>query len=473
MQLEFLVAMSKSINYISTRGASNTLKFNDVIFEGLAADGGLYVPEKWPVISDEQIKSFEEKSYNEIAHDVISVFLDDSISSQDLTNIINHSYSTFSNPEITPLRRLDQTQYLLELFHGPTFAFKDVAMQFIGNIMNLYLSRKQKQINILGATSGDTGAAAIEGFKNLDNSNIFILHPHNKISEVQKKFMTTIESDNVYNIAIKGTFDDCQSIIKTIFSDLQFKKDNNLTAINSINWARIMCQTVYYFYAMSRLDYDNKSVMFSVPTGNFGDILAGYISMKMGLKISKLNIATNENDILTRTLNTGHHDLRDVKKTTSPSIDIQVSSNFERLLFDITDDTELVKEQMLQLNTNRQYQLSNEILRKMREVFSSHSVHQNEVKDVIHNYYKDYNIVIDPHTAVGIGSANKCDEEFDIKVFLATAHPAKFNDTVSEIIGNKDFIPLKVKDMMELDDNYVILENDVMIIKKFLEDKIK
>ncbi len=465
--------INKSINYKSTRGSSDILKFNEVIFEGLATDGGLYVPEKWPVFSDKQIDQFKEKSYNEIAHDVISVFLDDTISSQDLTDIIEDSYSTFSNKEITPLRKLNENHYLLELFHGPTLAFKDVAMQFIGKIMNLYLSRKQRQINILGATSGDTGAAAIEGFKNVDNSNIFILHPHNKISEVQKKFMTTIASENVYNIAIKGTFDDCQSIVKTVFSDVEFKKNNNLTAINSINWARIMCQTVYYFYAMSRLDSTNKSVLFSVPTGNFGDILAGYISMKMGLKISKLNIATNENDILTRTLNTGLHDLRDVKTTSSPSIDIQVSSNFERLLFDLTDDAEYVREQMLKLKSNHQYELSKEIITKMQDVFSSYSVSQDEVKEIISSFYKDYNIVIDPHTAVGLGSAQKCEQEFDIKISLATAHPAKFNDTVSEIIGNDDFIPSKVKNMMELDDNYVILENDAIMIKKFLEDKIK
>ncbi len=465
--------INKFVNYKSTRGSSNILKFSEVIFEGLATDGGLYVPDKWPVFSVKQINSFKDKSYNEIAHDVISVFLDDSISSQDLTNIINDSYSTFSNPEITPLRKLNQHQYLLELFHGPTLAFKDVAMQFIGNIMNLYLSRKQRQINILGATSGDTGAAAIEGFKNVDNSNIFILHPHNKISKVQKKFMTTIDSENVYNIAIKGTFDDCQNIVKTVFSDVKFKKNNNLTAINSINWARIMCQTVYYFYAMSRLDSNNKSVMFSVPTGNFGDILAGYISMKMGLKISKLNIATNENDILTRTLNTGIHDLRDVKTTSSPSIDIQVSSNFERLLFDVTGDAEFVREQMLKLNSNHQYELSREIVQKMQDIFTSYSVSQDEVKKIIRNFYNDFNIVIDPHTAVGLGSACKSKEEFDIKISLATAHPAKFNDTVSEIIGNDNFMPSRVKSMMELDDHYVILENDAIIIKKFLEDKIK
>tara|TARA_B100000614_G_scaffold258933_1_gene282407 strand:+ start:1967 stop:3367 length:1401 start_codon:yes stop_codon:yes gene_type:complete len=465
--------IDKFINYKSTRGSSPILKFNEVIFEGLAADGGLYVPEKWPVLTNEQITSFKDKSYNEIAHEVISVFLDDSISSQDLAKIINDSYSTFTNSEITPLRKLDQNQYLLELFHGPTFAFKDLAMQFIGNIMNLYLSRHKRQINILGATSGDTGAAAIEGFKNVDNVNIFILHPHNKISKVQKKFMTTVVSENVYNIAIKGTFDDCQNIIKTAFSDLEFKKNNNLTAINSINWARIMCQTVYYFYAMSRLDATDKSVMFSVPTGNFGDILAGYISLKMGLKISKLNIATNENDILTRTINTGIHDLRDVKPTSSPSIDIQVSSNFERLLFDMTNSAEFVKEQMSNLKSNRKYELSKEIVEKMQNVFSSHSVSQQEVKEIIQNYFKDYNVIIDPHTAVGLGSANKCEEGFDIKVTLATAHPAKFNDTVSEIVGSDDFIPLKVRDMMERDDNYVILDNDVMMVKKFLEDKIK
>ena len=465
--------INKFVNYKSTRGSSNILKFSEVIFEGLATDGGLYVPDKWPVLSDKQINSFKDKSYNEIAHDVISVFLDDSISSQDLTNIINDSYSTFSNPEITPLRKLNQNQYLLELFHGPTLAFKDVAMQFIGNIMNLYLSRKQRQINILGATSGDTGAAAIEGFKNVDNLNIFILHPHNKISKVQKKFMTTVDSENVYNIAIKGTFDDCQSIVKTVFSDFKFKKNNNLTAINSINWARIMCQTVYYFYAMSRLDSTNKSVLFSVPTGNFGDILAGYISTKMGLKISKLNIATNENDILTRTINTGIHELRDVKTTSSPSIDIQVSSNFERLLFDVTGDAEFVKEQMLKLNSNHQYELSREIVQKMQNTFTSYSVSQDEVKKIIRNFYNDFNIVIDPHTAIGLGSAYKSKEEFDIKITLATAHPAKFNDTVSEIIGNDNFMPSRVKSMMELDDHYVILENDAIIIKKFLEDKIK
>ncbi len=465
--------MSKSINYISTRGDSDTLKFNDVIFEGLAADGGLYVPEKWPTLSDEQINSFEEKSYNEIAHDVISVFLDDSISSQDLTNIINHSYSTFTNPEITPLRKLDQNQYLLELFHGPTFAFKDVAMQFIGNIMNLYLSRKQRQINILGATSGDTGAAAIEGFKNIDNTNIFILHPYNKISEVQKKFMTTVKSENVYNIAIKGTFDDCQSIIKTIFSDIRFKKDNNLTAINSINWARIMCQTVYYFYAMSRLDSGDKSVMFSVPTGNFGDILAGYISMKMGLKISKLNIATNENDILTRTLKTGVHDLRDVKTTSSPSIDIQISSNFERLLFDITDDTELVREQMSKLNSNRQYELSKEILRKMQDVFTSHSVSQDDVIIIKlhHTFHFQWYIIIIPnnfrHCIIKLCGVSSCQKYFYIEFFF-TFLCRSYSYCGMWIYYNIIVFIVVVDNFL-----YFILENDVMMIKKFLEDKIK
>ena len=274
-----------NIKYISTRGDGNTLLFKDVIFEGLAPDGGLYVPEAWPVLDSELIKSFKNFSYNEIAFHVIKVFLDESISDSVLKDVIAKSYSHFESKDVTPLVHVHNNEYILELFHGPTMAFKDVAMQFIGNIMNYYLSITNEKINILGATSGDTGAAAIEGFKNTQNCRIFILHPHNRISEVQKKFMTTVDSDNIHNLAIKGSFDDCQNIIKKIFSDTNFKKESNLTAINSINWARIMCQTVYYFFAMSRIDSSGKECMFTVPTGNFGDILAGYIAKQMGLNI--------------------------------------------------------------------------------------------------------------------------------------------------------------------------------------------
>ena len=283
-------------------------------------------------------------------------YLDDSLSDNDLKNIIQRSYSCFDDDQITPISKVDNNTYLLELYHGPTYAFKDVAMQFISQLMDFYLSQNGNSINILGATSGDTGAAAIEGFKNVKSSKVFILHPYKKISEVQRKFMTTVHSDNIYNVAIKGSFDDCQNIIKEIFSDEQFKKSKNLTAINSINWARIMCQMVYYFYTLSRINVSGKKVLFSVPTGNFGDILAGYIAKKMGLNIDMLNIATNDNDILTRTLNSGTHELRDVKETSSPSIDIQISSNFERLLFDIIGDTSIVSELMKELKSSGVYQ---------------------------------------------------------------------------------------------------------------------
>ena len=306
--------MNNNLKYISTRGQSRALGFKDVIFEGLASDGGLYIPDKWPMLDEKALTGFKNLSYQEIAYEVIRLYIDDSLSDEDLKEIIQRSYDSFDNDEVTPLTKIDSSIYLLELYHGPTYAFKDVAMQFISQLMDFYLSQNDETINILGATSGDTGAAAIEGFKNIKSSKVFILHPYKRISEVQRKFMTTVQSDNIFNIAIKGSFDDCQNIIKEVFADAKLKKSKNLTAINSINWARIMCQMVYYFYTISRIDTTDKKILFSVPTGNFGDILAGYISKKMGLKIDMLNIATNENDILTRTLNSGSHELRKVRK---------------------------------------------------------------------------------------------------------------------------------------------------------------
>ena len=464
--------MSDSISYISTRGDSSVLSFKDVIFEGLAPDGGLYVPKYWPTIDNEKIESFSAMTYQQIAYEVISLFVDDSIGEENLKNIINTSYSSFSNKEITPIRKISDNHYLLELFHGPTYAFKDVAMQFIGNVMDFYLSRSNQSINVLGATSGDTGAAAIEGFKSVSNCKIFILHPHNKISVVQKKFMTTVDSKNVYNIAINGTFDDCQRIIKNIFNDIDFKKEQKLTAVNSINWIRIMCQIVYYFYASSRLNENNKNIFFSVPTGNFGDILAGYISKKMGLKIGKLNIATNDNDVLTRTLNTGKHYKKDVKATSSPSIDIQISSNFERLLYDVTKDSKFVLEKMSELETIGKYTLPASIIDIIKLSFTSNSVSEEEVSNLIREYATEYNIILDPHTAVGIASAKKCDSDFDILVSLATAHPAKFKETVSSIIENEDFVPDKIKKMMTLEEKLSILDNDTNKVKNFLKDNI-
>ena len=470
--LGYLMIMAKNILYQSTRGDKIHLNFKEVIFEGLAPDGGLYVPSYWPVIDHEEMTNFSNLSYQEIALYLIKLFTDTSINDEELKNIINESYSKFSSEDITPLVKLNDREYLLELFHGPTYAFKDVAMQFIGNIMDFYLNKDGGFVNILGATSGDTGAAAIEGFDSVTNCNIFILHPYNRISEVQKKFMTTNYSKNVYNVAIKGTFDDCQNIIKDIFSDLHFKRSNHLTAVNSINWIRIMCQIVYYFYSMSRLNAKDKKILYSVPTGNFGDILAGYISIKMGLNIGKLNIATNENDILTRTINSGEHLMRDVQTTSSPSIDIQISSNFERLLFDLTKDHDFVKNKMDDLAKSGCYTISDKVLDQMKKTFCSHSVSESEVNEIINSYNKKYGLIVDPHTAVGLGSAAQYSADYDICVSLATAHPAKFKDTVSKIIGNENFVPDKVKNMMTLEDKLVILDNDVKVVKKFIKENI-
>ena len=465
--------MTNNIKYISTRGASRKLTFKDVIFEGLASDGGLYIPETWPSIDKKKLSNFKNISYQDIAFEVIKPYLDDSLSSNDLKNIIQKSYSSFTDDEITPLSKIEDDTYMLELYHGPTYAFKDVAMQFISNLMDFYLSKSGKNINILGATSGDTGAAAIEGFKNVKSSKVFILHPYQKISDVQRKFMTTVQSDNIFNLAIKGSFDDCQNIIKEIFRDEEFKKSKNLTAINSINWARIMCQMVYYFYTISRLDVSNKKILFSVPTGNFGDILAGYIAKKMGLNIEMFNIATNDNDILTRTLNSGQHKLRSVKETTSPSIDIQISSNFERLLFDIIGDASIVATLMQELKKSGSYKLDNQVINDIRKDFCSFSVSENEVHSTIIDTYTRLGIVIDPHTSVALASSAKCSKDYDLKVILSTAHPAKFKDTVSNLLNSDDFVTDKVKNIMSMKEDMIILDNDVTIVKKLLMDYIE
>jgi threonine synthase len=464
--------MTNSIKYISTRGNAPKLSFKDVIFEGLASDGGLYIPESWPSLSKDIIDSFSSMTYQEIAYEVISPYIDSSLTEKNLKDIIDKSYACFDNPEITPLKKLNNEHYLLELYHGPTYAFKDLAMQFISQLMDFYLKENNQSINILGATSGDTGAAAIEGFKNVKSAKIFILHPHNKISEVQRKFMTTVKSDNVFNLAVKGSFDDCQNIIKKIFADNSYKKFNHLTAINSINWSRIMCQMVYYFYTLSRLEVGDKKVLFSVPTGNFGDILAGYISKKMGLEIDMLNIATNENDILTRTLMSGKHELKVVRETSSPSIDIQISSNFERLLYDITQSSEYVDSLMKELKETGKYNLKNSDLMKIQKSFCSYSVSEEEVGNIIKDTFHDHGIIVDPHTAVGIASANKCEKKYDLKVTLSTAHPAKFKDTVFNLLNNDKFITDKVHNIMKLDEDMIILENSVDAVKTFITENI-
>ena len=457
--------------YKSTRGQAKELYFKDVIFEGLASDGGLYIPSVWPKLDNDLITEFKNMSYQDIAFHIFKPYIDTSISDDKLKEIIFESYDKFTNDEITPLNQIEEKEYLLELFHGPTYAFKDIAMQFISSLMDYYLTADNKKINILGATSGDTGSAAIYGFESVQSSNVFILHPHNLISPTQRKFMTTVSSKNIINIAIKGNFDDCQNLIKEVFSDEEYKKSKNLGAINSINWARIMCQITYYFYAASRIS-DIENVVFSVPTGNFGDILAGYISKKMGLNFRKLIIGTNENNILDRTLRTGEHAVKDVISTSSPSIDIQISSNFERLIYDACKDSNVVSELMENLKNKSTYTLSNEMREYIGSYFSSDTANKKEVEEIILSYFKKYNITLDPHTAVGVMCGKKQKLSEDILVTLSTAHPAKFKETVSEIISDNSFITDKVKSLDTLEEHMIIANKNANDIKKLIDNQV-
>ena len=462
---------TKPLIYKSTRGQAKELYFKDVIFEGLASDGGLYIPSIWPELDNDLISAFKTMSYQEIAFHVLKPYIDTSLTDEKLKEIIKESYMSFTHDEITPLNKIDEKEYLLELFHGPTYAFKDIAMQFISRLMDYYLTLDNKKINILGATSGDTGSAAIYGFESVKSSNVFILHPYDLISPTQRKFMTTVSSKNIINIAIKGNFDDCQNLIKEIFSDEEYKKSKQLGAINSINWARIMCQITYYFYSASRIS-DSEKIVFSVPTGNFGDILAGYIAKKMGLNFSKLIIGTNENNILDRTLKTGEHAIKDVVSTSSPSIDIQISSNFERLIYDACKDSNIVSQLMENLKNKSSYILPDEIREYIGSYFSSDTANKKEVEETILSYFNTHNTTLDPHTAVGVVCGKKQKLSEDILVTLSTAHPAKFKETVAEIISNNSFITDKVKSLDTLEEHMIIMNKDANDIKKLIDNHV-
>ena len=461
----------KPLIYKSTRGESRELNFKDVIFEGLASDGGLYIPKYWPRLDDCLIADFKNLSYQEIAFHVFKPYLDNSLPNEKLKDIIDESYKSFSHKEITPVCKLEDNEYLLELFHGPTYAFKDIAMQFISRLMDFYLTKDKKNINILGATSGDTGSAAIYGFQSIKSSNVFILHPYNLISPTQRKFMTTVSSENIFNIAVKGNFDDCQNLIKEIFADDTYKQSNNLGAINSINWARIMCQITYYFYCVSRIPNSSK-IVFSVPTGNFGDILAGYIAKKMGSKFRRLIISTNENNILDRALKSGEHTIKDVISTTSPSIDIQISSNFERLLYDSCKNSSHVSNLMTDLKNTKSFILSDEIRDYIRNYFISDTAQEREVEQIILDYFHKYNVTLDPHTAVGVACGKKQTSNDDILVTLSTAHPTKFKETVSRIISDDCFITDKVKELDKLEEKMIIADKCPNEIKKIINNEV-
>ena len=463
------------MKYISTRGGGQPKSFEEVILTGLAPDGGLYVPAQLPHFSRQEIASWSSLSYQELALKIISPFVDGAIPEHDLEKIIAKSYSTFRHDDIAPLVKTGDNEWILELFHGPTLAFKDFALQFLGNLLDYTLEKRQQKVVIMGATSGDTGSAAIEGCRRCKNIDIFILHPHERVSEVQRRQMTTIRANNIHNIAMHGNFDDCQNMVKASFSDQSFLPDGRqLVAVNSINWARIMAQIVYYFWASLKLGGPSQVVSFSVPTGNFGDVFAGYLAHKMGLPIEQLVIATNQNDILHRCISDNDHTTRPLEQSLAPSMDIMISSNFERLLFDLYDQDGAVITQLMSDSKAGSMKLTDSALTRAQQLFSSYRCDDKGMVDLIRETYQDSDYLLDPHTAIGLAAARECRKSLDTPmVTLATAHPAKFPDAVKAAGYPKDpELPDHLADLFERDEYFTTLGNDPVAIQNFIADKI-
>ena len=457
------------MRFVSTRGEAPVLGFSDAVLSGLAPDGGLYVPEIWPQISPGEIAAFAGKPYADVAFDIISRFVQDDVSSAKLRSIIDAAYATFRHPSVTPLVEIAPGRFVLELFHGPTLAFKDVAMQFLARMMDHILAERGSRATIVGATSGDTGSAAIEAFRGRDTTDIFILHPEGRTSEVQRRQMTTIADANIHNIALKGTFDDCQSIVKGLFGVPRFRDELHLSGVNSINWGRIVAQIVYYFTAAVSLGSPHREVNFVVPTGNFGDIFAGYAAKRMGLPIANLVIATNSNDILARTFETGTYETGTVVPTISPSMDIQVSSNFERLLFEaLGRDSAGLKRLMNGLQQSGHFTVPDKALATIRESFAAGRASEVETSAAIARTLKEAGYLLDPHTAVGVAVADRLELGDAPVVVLATAHPAKFPAAVKAATGIEPALPAWLSDLYERPERYDILANDQGAVEAFI-----
>ena len=456
------------MNYVSTRNNKNELNFKDVFIKGLADDGGLFVPKNVKSLNSEDLDKLRNLSYNDLACEILNPFCSDFVNKEDLKTIIKKSYSTFREKEVVKISNLGSLK-LLELYHGPTLAFKDIAMQFIGNLYDYYLSKNNDFLNVVVATSGDTGAAAIDAIKGKNNMNIFVLHPNNKISKVQRKLMTTGNEKNVFNIAIDGNFDDCQNLVKEMFSDLEFSKSIKMTGVNSINWARIIAQAVYYFYTCFKLN-SSKPISFSVPTGNFGDVFAGYLAKKMGLPIDKLIVATNQNDILHRAISKGEYISKKVEQTISPSMDIQLASNFERLIYYINNSNSEITAEIMKKIKENVYQIDKINLESIQKDFVSESCDEKETLDVIKKYYEKNNLILDPHTAIGVGVANKL--SLNDCVVLSTAHPCKFPDATENAIKKHENLPKELEHVLNKDENFEVLKNDIEVVKNFVRSKI-
>jgi threonine synthase len=458
------------VRYISTRGEAPPLGFVETTLAGLARDGGLYVPAAWPQLDTDTIAGFAGRPYAEVAVEVIRPFVGDAIAEHDLARMTREAYGQFRHPAVAPLIQFGVSDFILELFHGPTLAFKDLAMQLLGRLMDQMLTSRGERTTIVVATSGDTGGAAIEAFRGRARADIFVLFPQGRISDVQRRMMTTAEDDNVHALAIEGTFDDCQAIVKSMFNHHAFRDRARLSGVNSINWARIVAQVVYYFTAAVALGAPRRKVAFTVPTGNFGDVYAGYAALRMGLPIDRLVIATNVNDILARTLATGTYDLRGVVATSSPSMDIQVASNFERLLFDAYGrDGAPVRQLMASLDQARRFALSERALSGIRAVFSADRADEEETAATIRTVLRETGHFIDPHTAVGVAVAEKDTRDPSIPmVVLGTAHPAKFPDAVEAACGVRPALPQWLAELDQRPERVTILPVDPIAVERHI-----
>ena len=458
------------MQYISTRGGAAPLDFRGVTLAGLAPDGGLYLPEAWPTLSADEIADLASLDYAETAARILSPFVSDALSMEELRGLTRAAYGRFSHAAVTPMKQLDERHFLLELFHGPTLAFKDVALQLLGLLFEKFLTGTDKNLTIVGATSGDTGSAAIDAVAGRAQLSIVMLHPNGRVSDVQRRQMTTVIADNVHNVAIDGSFDDAQAMVKRLFADQGVTSKITLSAVNSINWARLAAQVVYYFYSAVRLGAPHRPVAFSVPTGNFGDVFAGYVAAKMGLPVARLVVATNVNDILHRALSAGDYSAGQVVPTATPSMDIQVSSNFERLLFDLGGrDGAALADQMRGFEATRAMRLTNAQFQGASALFTSARVDSDGMQSAIRWGWEAAGELIDPHTAVALAAARADGLDPAIPmVTLATAHPAKFRDAVERATGQRPSLPARVGHLFDREERCTNLPGDYDAVRDFV-----
>ena len=465
----------RCVRYVSTRGEAPPLEFEDVLLSGLAPDGGLYLPETWPRFDAAALAGLAALPYHEVAARLMAPFTEPGIDEATLGEIAAAAYAEFEHPAVAPLVHLDANDWLLELFHGPTLAFKDYALQIVGRLFDHVLAKRGEKVTIVAATSGDTGSAAIEACRDRAGIEIFVLHPKGRVSEVQRRQMTTVDAANVHNIAVEGTFDECQDLVKAMFIDARFRADCRLTAVNSINWARIAAQAVYYVSSAVALGAPRRSVAFAVPTGNFGNVFAGYAARRMGLPVDQLIIATNRNDILARFLETGVMEIGDVVPTISPSMDIQVSSNFERLLYDfVRRDAAAVRRAMQRFRQSGQMTVAAVTMARIRDLFAAGRCDDDETRRTIAKVFARSHLLLDPHTAVGhgVGGAQRRDPEVPL-ITLATAHPAKFPDAVEAATGTRPALPPRLSALMERPERVETFANDPAPIKAFVRERIR